>query len=332
MQAGGWYDNFIGDMARTFAGLREKAGSAAARQGQYLFLGPWTHGVRLGSQVGEVNFGRQASGLGAMSTLRHLAFFDKYLRGVERAELAAVRYFVMGANEWRNAETWPLPGTARQRFYFHSEGRANTAQGDGRLSRDEPGAEAPDTYVYDPASPVRSRGGRINPDLGEPAGPLDQSVVERRADVVCYSSDELDADMEITGSIELQLFAASSGRDTDFMVRLVDVYPDGRAINIAEGCIRARYRSGVLAPQLLAPGEPYPLRIDMGVTSHLFRRGHRLRVHVTSSDFPRFDRNMNTGNPIGEDAIGIPAQQTIFHRAGLASYIDLPVIAGREPS
>jgi putative CocE/NonD family hydrolase len=331
MQAGGWYDNFIGDMARTFEGLRENAGSLSARQGQYLLVGPWTHGVRLGSQVGELNFGRQASGLGAMSTLRHLAFFDKYLRGVERTELVAVRYFVMGANEWRNAETWPLPGTARQRFFLRSGGRANTAHGDGRLSRDEPGAEAPDTYVYDPASPVRSRGGRINPDLGEPAGPLDQSVVEKRADVICYTSDELDADMEVTGSIELQLFAASSGRDTDFMARLVDVYPDGRAINIAEGCIRARYRSGVLRPQLLSPGEPYPFRIDMGVTSHLFRRGHRLRVHLTSSDFPRFDRNMNTGNPIGEDAIGVPAQQTVFHRAGLASYIDLPVIPPANP-
>jgi putative CocE/NonD family hydrolase len=330
MQAGGWYDNFIGDMARTFVNLREKAGSIAARQGQYLFVGPWTHGVRLGGQVGELNFGRQASGLGAMSTLRHLAFFDKYLRGIESADLVPVRYFLMGANEWREAETWPLPDTERRRFFLRSRGHANTADGDGRLSFDEPGEEAPDTYVYDPASPVRSRGGRINPDLGEPAGPLDQSLLERRADVVCYTSDELAADLEVTGSIELQLFAASSARDTDFMVRLVDVYPDGRAINIAEGCVRARYRSSILRPELLTPGEPYSFRIDMGVTSHLFRSGRRLRVHVTSSDFPRFDRNMNTGNPIGEDAAGVAAHQTIFHRGGLASYIDLPVIARLE--
>jgi putative CocE/NonD family hydrolase len=332
MQAGGWYDNFIGDMARAFVNLKETAGSMAARQGQYLFIGPWTHGVRLGSQVGEINFGRQASGAGAMSTRWHLAFFDKYLRGIESADLATVRYFLMGANEWRNAETWPLPETERRQFFFHSGGRANTANGDGGLSREEPGDESPDTYVYDPASPVRSRGGRINPDLGEPGGPLDQSVVERRADVVCYSSDELAADLEVTGAIELRLFAASSAKDTDFMARLVDVFPDGRAINIAEGCIRARYRSSILKPELLTPGEPYPFRIDMGVTSHLFRRGHRLRVHVTSSDFPRFDRNMNTGNPIGEDATGIPAQQTIFHCAGLASCIDLPAIAGGEAS
>jgi putative CocE/NonD family hydrolase len=330
MQAGGWYDSFIGDMARTFVSLRERAGSTLARQGQYLFVGPWTHGVRLGSQVGEVNFGRQASGLGAMSTLRHLAFFDRYLRGIESAELVPVRYFLMGANEWHKAETWPLPHTERQRFFLHSGGHANTVDGDGRLSRDEPGQEASDEYVYDPASPVRSRGGRINPDLGEPAGPLDQSVVERRADVVCYTSDELAADLEVTGSVELQLFAASSARDTDFMVRLVDVYPDGRAINVAEGCIRARYRSSILRPELLAPGEPYPFRIDMGVTSQLFRRGHRLRVHLASSDFPRFDRNMNTGNPIGEDAAGVPARQTIFHRRGLASYVDLPVIPRLE--
>jgi putative CocE/NonD family hydrolase len=326
MQAGGWYDNFVGDMARTFVGLKESAGSTAARQGQYLLVGPWTHGARLGPQVGEVNFGRQATSLGAMCTQRHLAFFDKYLRGIESTELARVRYFLMGANEWRTAETWPLPGTERRRFFFHSGGRANTSEGDGTLTRDEPGDEPADTFVYDPASPVRSRGGRINPDLGEPAGPLDQSVVERRADVVCYSSDELTADLEVTGSLELHLFAASSARDTDFMVRLVDVYPDGRAINIAEGCIRARYRGSILRPELLTPGQPYAFRIDMGVTSHLFRRGHRLRVHLTSSDFPRFDRNMNTGNPIGEDAAGVKAHQTIFHRVDLASYIDLPVI------
>jgi putative CocE/NonD family hydrolase len=326
MQAGGWYDNFVGDMARTFVNLREKAGSLAARQGQYLFIGPWTHGVRLGSQVGEVNFGRLASGLGAMSTVRHLAFFDKYLRGIETASLAAVRYFLMGANEWREAETWPLPGTERQRFFLRSDGRANTARGDGRLSRESPGEEAPDTYVYDPAAPVRSRGGRINPDLGEAAGPLDQSAVENRADVLCYTSDELAAGLEVTGFIELQLFAASSARDTDFMVRLVDVHPDGRAINVAEGCIRARYRASILRPELLTPGEPTSFRIDMGVTSHLFRRGHRVRVHVTSSDFPRFDRNMNTGHPIGEDVAGLTAQQSIFHRDGLASYVDLPVL------
>jgi putative CocE/NonD family hydrolase len=327
MQAGGWYDNFIGDMARAFVALSERAGTHAARQGQHLLVGPWTHGARLGCQVGEVNFGRQAAGSGAMCTQRHLAFFDRYLRGIESTDLVPVRYFLMGANEWRTAETWPLPGTARRRFFLHSGGRANTASGDGTLTLDEPGDEAADTFVYDPASPVRSRGGRINPDLGEPAGPLDQSAIERRADVLCYTSDELGADLEVTGSVELQLFAASSARDTDFMVRLADVDADGRAINIAEGCIRARYRTSILRPELLTPGQPYAFRIDMGVTSHLFRRGHRLRVHVTSSDFPRFDRNMNTGNPIGEDATGSPAHQTILHRVGLASYVDLPVVA-----
>ena len=277
-----------------------------------------------------MNFGRQSSAVVAMSTARHLPFFDKYLRGKESPELAIVRYFLMGANEWREAETWPLPETERTRFFFHSGGRANTADGDGKLSRNEPGAEGPDTYTYDPASPVRSRGGRINPDLGESAGPLDQSLLERRQDVVCYTSEELATDLEVTGSIELQLFAASSARDTDFMVRLLDVYPDGRAINIAEGCIRARYRSSILRPELLTPGEVYPFRIDMGATSCLFRRGHRLRVHVTSSDFPRFDRNMNTGHPIGEDTAGVPAEQSIFHRTGLASYIELPVIPNRK--
>ena len=327
MQAGGWYDNFIGDMARTFVGLRKEAGSPIAREGQYLFVGPWVHGVRLGSQVGEVNFGGQAAATRAMATQHHLAFFDKYLRGLDRAGLAKVRYFTMGANEWRTAETWPLPEARLCRFFLHSGGRANTARGDGTLSREEPGPEPPDAYVYDPASPTRSRGGRINPDLGEAGGPLDQGVVESRSDVVCYTSDELTGDCEVTGPVELSLFAASSAKDTDFIARLVDVHPDGRAINIAEGCLRARYRNSILKPELLEPGEPYQLYVDMGVTSHLFRRGHRIRVHVASSDFPRFDRNMNTGNPIGDDAAGAPARQTIFHQPGLASYVDLPVIS-----
>jgi len=326
MHSAGWYDISGASVFENFLGMREKGGSDIARQGQHVFMGPWIHGSRFHNQVGAMNYGRFASPGGSFATARHIAFFDKYLRGIDSPYLVPIRYFVMGRNRWKNADTWPLPETNWQRYYLHSRGHANTATGDGMLNRDEAGPESPDRYIYDPLDPVPSRGGRINPDLNLPAGPMDQSSLEKRNDVLCYTTPELKKDMEITGPLVLHLFASTTVTDTDFMVQLVDVHPNGSAINISEGCIRARYRKSILDPQPIISGEINEYQIDMASTSNVFKKGHRIRIHIASSDFPRFDRNMNTGNPFGEDTEGIPALQTIFHSSEYASYIDLPVI------
>jgi putative CocE/NonD family hydrolase len=265
----------------------------------------------LGSQLGEYN----------------LAFFNKYLKGM-KVDLPAVRYFVMGRNVWQTADTWPPPQTKWQRFFLHSRGHANSAAGDGLLSRDEPGAELPDIYIYNPHFPVPTTGCRGHMQLVRFApSPQEQAQVECRNDVLCYTTPELKKDVEVTGPLMLHLFAATSARDTDFTAKLVDVYPDGRAYNVVcDGITRARYRKSLFTPELVNPGDVNEYVINLEAASQLFRKGHRIRIDVASSSFPEYDRNMNTGNAIGEDARGIPAMQSIYHQTDYASYIDLPVI------
>ncbi len=318
----GWYDFNLRGILNNFTGMKKKGGSAAARQGQHLFIGPWPHGTP-GAQ-GEADC-PQADARGTGSTEYNIGFFNKYIRG-EGPELPAVRYFVMGKNMWQNAADWPLPNTSWERYYLHSDGRANKASGDGRLDRREPGAEPPDTFIYDPLSPVPTRGGAWAAGNGFTAGPLEQSHIEGREDVLCYTTPALQEDLEITGPLALHLFAATSACDTDFTAKLVDVHPDGHCYNVADGIVRARFRKSTFVPELIRPGEIIEYVIDMVATSNLFRRGHMIRIDVSSSNFPSFDRNMNTGNPTGEDTTGIPAKQTIFHRVNQASFIELPVI------
>lgn len=324
----GWYDIFTWATFENFKNMREKGGSRLAREGQHVLMGPWIHGSRLLGFWGEMNFGPTAGVPGALASEQTIAFFDRYLRGRD-IKIPPVRYFVMGRNRWYNAEAWPLPQTHWSRFYFHSRGSANTARGDGLLSRDEPGSEPSDIFVYNPHLPVPTVGGRFLPLAGLVPGPIDQSHIEKRQDILCYTTPELEEDTEVTGPLEVHLFAATSARDTDFTAKLVDVYPDGRAYNIGEGIIRARGRKSVLKPELVNPGEVNEYRINMGTTSQLFRKGHRIRIDISSSNFPMYDRNMNTGNPIGQDAEGIPAMQTIYHQSEYASYVDLPVIPGK---
>jgi putative CocE/NonD family hydrolase len=233
----------------------------------------------------------------------------------------------MGSNTWHNAGAWPLPNTGWQRFYLHSRGGANSNSGNGSLTRNEPGNEPADKYTYNPLDPVFTAGGRGGVvENGFLYGPVDQVYAARRRDVLCYATPELEHDMEVTGPVELHLYASSSCVDTDFTAKLVDVYPDGKAFNVADGIVRAQYRNTFSKAELLKPGDCYEFVIRLGHISQLFKSGHRIRIDVTSSNFPTFDRNMNTGNPIGEDAKGIPAVQTIYHQSDYASYIDLPVI------
>ena len=324
--AAGWYDLFSGSLFKNFLGMRGNGGTELAREGQYVLCGPWSHGGNLLAYVGGLHFGPAGAGMATFIMERHINFFDRYLRGIEGRKMAPVRYFVMGPNRWRNADTWPLPQTEWQRFFLHSKGRSNTASGNGLLSRDTPGAEPADVYIYDPRFPVPTVGGRILPTGSLIPGPFDQSRIENRNDVLCYTTPELKEEIEVTGPLLLHLLASTSAKDTDFTAKLIDVYPDGSTYNIAEGCIRARCRKSVLRPEPVNPGEVYEYMIDLAVTSIVFGRGHRIRIDVSSSNFPRIDRNMNTGNPFGEDAGGIPAVQTIYHQSDYASYIDMPVI------
>lgn len=235
----------------------------------------------------------------------------------------------MGKNRWYEADSWPPPQAQWQRFYFHSRGKANTSAGDGLLSRDHPGTEAPDIFDYHPLDPVPTVGGPLIGPLTIPgivAGPLDQYHVEKRQDVLCYTTPDLKDDLEVTGPLQVHLFAATSARDTDFTAKICHVYQDGRSFNLAEGILRASGRQLGDKRELIDPGKIYEYIITLGNTSQLFRKGQRIRVQISSSNFPMFDRNMNTGNDIGEDLEGIIARQTIYHQSEYASYIDLPVI------
>lgn len=322
----GWYDYFTNGTFRNFHGMREIGASRIAREGQHLLMGPWLHtGPTVFGDTGDLNYGRFSTILGSGLCGFNIAFFNKYLRKMD-INLPSVRYFVMSRNMWQDADSWPLAETDWQKFYLHSQGRANTSLGDGLLSRTPPGPEPEDRFSYDPLFPVPCTGCRGHGTCGFASSPKDQSHIENRNDVLCYTTPELKEDIEVTGPLELHLFAATSARDTDFTGKLVDVFPDGSAYNVGDGIIRAQYRKSFFKPEFVTPGEVYEYTINMENTSQLFRKGHRIRIDVSSSSFPEYNRNMNTGNPAGEDAEGIIAEQKIFHQSEYPSYIDLPVI------
>jgi putative CocE/NonD family hydrolase len=238
----GWYDFFTAGTFYSFNSMREKGATQIARKGQHVLMGPWLHsGPSTNGEVGEINYGNSASILGSQIIEYNLSFFNKYLKGVD-IDLPAVRYFVMGLNEWKNADAWPLPQTQWQRYFLHSHGHANTSAGDGLLSRNEPGSETFDSFIYNPLSPILTTGCRGHGMVGFASSPKDQSFIEKREDVLCYTTPELKEGVEVTGPLELHVFAATSVKDTDFTAKLVDVYPDGHAYTVTDGIIRARYR------------------------------------------------------------------------------------------
>jgi putative CocE/NonD family hydrolase len=228
----------------------------------------------------------------------------------------AVRIFVMNRG-WRVEDEWPLARTRNTLFFLHSGGRANTLNGDGVLSLDPPSAEPPDNFSYDPTDPVPTVGAQ---------GIHDHRRVETRSDVLIYSTPPLEEEIEVTGPVKLILFAASSAPDTDFTAKLIDVAPNGYAANLCEGILRARYRDTARRSTLMEPGGPYLFTIDLVATSNLFQRGHRIRLEVSSSNFPRFDRNLNTGAPVAESSEPSIARQTVFHDSALPSHVLLPII------
>jgi putative CocE/NonD family hydrolase len=331
LQIGGWYDVLVNGTFHNFTGMRESGGSELARANQRAIVGPWIHDASSMTNAGEVDFGRDSK-LDLQEI--ELRWFDHWLKGEDNgAERdAPLRIFVMGTNEWRDEQDWPLARTRFTPYYFHSGGEANSLQGDGGLSPEPPADEPPDHYVYNPAFPVPTRGGNTccNPEL-VPWGAYDQRPLEYRTDILVYTSEPLAEDLEVTGPVVVKLYASTDGRDTDFTAKLVDVHPDGYAVNLCDNILRARYHESREYQKLLEPGEVYEFTIDLWVTSNVFFKGHRIRVDISSSNFPRFDRNPNTGNEFGRDAELRVAHQTVLHDRAHSSNIVLPLIPAQSP-
>ena len=320
---GGWFDIFLVGTVNGYVGMKNKGGSAYARSASRMIIGPWGHGST--QKFGDVDFTPQAH---IDQFELEQRYFDFHLKGIRNGldQEPPVRLFYMGINRWRDELDWPIPGTMYKPYYLTSDRGANSVRGDGALVAAPPVRTDRDHYHYDPSQPVKTWGG--NNCCGSPtaAGPKDQRLIEQREDVLVYTSAFLDTAVTIAGPIKIKLFSTTDGPDTDWMIKLVDVYPDGFAMPISEGIIRARFREGLDKPNLLKPGETYAYDIDMTPTANVFLPGHRLRVDITSSNFPQFDRNPNTGAPLGENAELRIAHQTIHHGGQQLSHILLPVV------
>jgi len=320
---GGWWDVFLTGTVKNFTGLRTEAGSGPARQAQKLLLGPWTH-------MPWTPTGR--CGCEGPSTNEvddwHLHWFDCTLKGVDNGVLDhPVTVFTLDGG-WRDFDEWPPPDSATEEWYVHSGGRANSKYGDGRLDRTAPGAEPPDIFVYDPGVPIPSLGGHSCCfDTITPMGPADQHGAEVSRMILVYTSEPLDSAVELLGDVSVTLHAASTAPDTDFTARLCVVDGAGRSTNLQEGILRARYRHSLSDPEPLTPGEIYELRIDLGPVGAYLPAGSRLRLTVSSSDFPQWDRNLNSGGrPLHEDMLAAaPATQTVLHDSDHPTRITLPV-------
>jgi uncharacterized protein len=326
LHVGGWFDLFLGGTLDNYQTLRRAAATEHARLNQALVVGPWTHADRTGT-AGELNFGLRASDMAIGLEQRQLAFARRFAGGGEEVDGPRVRLFVMGDNVWRDEDDWPLARTRWERWYLHP---------DGSLAPAVPSAAAPASqFSYDPADPVPTAGGPtlipVGPDGGVSwmGGPRDQRAVEARPDVLSFTSEQLPADLEVTGPLSVTLHAATSAADTDFTAKLVDVWPDGRAMGVADGIVRARYRDATGQPDPVTPGAVCEYTIDLIATSQVFKAGHRVRVDVSSSNFPCFDRNPGNGAPAATatEADFVVAEQTVCHDAAHPSYITLPVIS-----
>ncbi|WP_343521118.1 CocE/NonD family hydrolase [Sphingomonas sp.] len=325
-----WYDVSIGPNLELFNHARASTGDREAAANQYAVIAPVTHCgyARLGpnTTVGERSMGDTSFDVnGAV-----FGWFDRWLKGDASkfpASTPRVRYFLMGENRWKNAASWPPAGTQKLRLYLSSGGDANSLDGGGKLVAAEPGAERPDSYRYDPLNPVPTVGGGdcCNGGIVIP-GAFDQRGVEIRNDVLVYSSEPLDAPIEVSGFVDAVLSVSSSAPDTDFAVKLVDVAPDGTAWIIGDTIFRARYRDGFDKPAMMKPGETYTIKPSPIATSIRFGKGHRIRVEVTSSNFPKFVRNLNTGGANERESKGVVATNAIHHAPGRQSYVELPVV------
>jgi hypothetical protein len=346
---GGWYDNFAESDLEAFAALHKLYGRLDDKH--RIMIGPWAHNMSTPFQG--VNYGDDSS-----SPIRsyQIEWFDHWLKGAPedalrfspekwhavRAEVdeAPVHIFVMGVNRWRDEPDWPLARARNTALYLAGERAANSLSGGGvlqwkleRAKMAEPAADSSvaDSFTYDPRNPAPTRGGAVccDPKIF-PWGPIDQRPVEKRKDVLVYTSAPMKRDLEVTGPIRVVLYASTSALDTDFTAKLVDVFPDGEARNLTDGILRVRYRNGLEKAELAEPGKVYPLTIDAGVTSNVFLTGHAIRVEISSSNFPRFDRNPNTGRAVADDTGLKKAQQMVYHSRQYPSRVLLPVVPENE--
>ncbi len=321
---GGWFDIFSQGTLRGYAGMSAKGKTETARKGSNLIIGAWGHGPS--RETGDIDFGEDNLVDGSAIQLR---WYDYWLKGIQNGldKEPPVKLFTMGPNEWMWENEYPLARTQYTELYLHSGGEANSKRGDGALTWDKPVSnESPDKYTYDPDAPVPSVGGNNCCGTPTPAGPREQDEVESRNDVLVYTSEFIEEPVRIAGPVKVVLYASSDAVDTDFVAKLVDVYPDGTAYNMAEGIVRARYHKSLEKPEMLEPGKVYKFEIDLVGTSVEFQQGHRIRVQVASAHFPQFDRNPNTGKPFGTGADVKIANQTIFHTRTQPSHIVLPII------
>lgn len=333
LSIGGWYDCFIGGTLANHAGMTAGGGSAAARSGTRLVVGPWRHAYPLlADPAGDAAFGIASSAAGIDLSAMILRFFDRWVKGIETvAPEAPVKLFVMGTNVWRDEEAWPLARAIPTELFLRSGGRANTLWGDGVLSEDPPVAgELADTFVSDPSDPVPTRGGNLCClQLVQDPGAFDQSEVEERDDVLVYETEPMDEDVEVTGPVTLSVWVSSTAPDFDVTAKLIDAFPDdGIARNLCEGITRARYRKGTDRAELVPVGEPVEIVVDLLGTANVFREGHRIRLEVAAANWPRFDRNPQTGGAIAGAAELRAARQTIHHDAAHPSRLRLPIIPG----
>lgn len=329
LHATGWYDLFLPGHLELYDAIQTQAGSTA-REEQRLIIGPWDHeayATLTPDRAGERKFGYEAAGGTALMSDLSLQWFGYWLTdGGSIDDVPHVRYFQMGEDRWLETGDWP-PAHTKTAYYLHSGGNAGSRGGDGWLSRDTPQSEPADSYEYDPADPVPSTGGRtLHINMGDP-GVQDRSVVEEREDVLVYSTPRITSPVSIAGPVDATIFASSSAPDTDFTATLVDVEADGTPIPIAEGVIRARYRDSMEQPSLLAPGEVAEFDIDLRAVAHTFREGHRIRLEISSSNFPRFDPNPNVPTDPAEASYdeAQPAVQNVFHSEDYPSRIELPI-------
>lgn len=323
-----WYDIFLGGSLRNYMGMKAHGGSDAARKGQRLLVMIGGH-AGSGRKIGDLDFGPTAA---FEEDDVILAWYDFILKGVnnEFASPKPVKLFVLGADEWRQENDWPLPNAKPTKYYLHSGGKANSVKGDGGLTAVNGKAEPVDHYTYNPENPAPTIGGPLCCDAPHlKPGPRDQRPVEARDDVLIYQTPVLTQDLEVTGPVTLELFASSSAVDTDYLGKLVDVWPDGFAQNLTEGIIRAKYRDSQEKPTLMNPDQIYKFNIDLWATSNVFKKGHRLRLEISSSNFPRFDRNMNTGEDAASARKGMPSTNSIYHDAEHPSALILPIVTAQ---